>query len=42
MAGAVYVTWSVALAAAFWMAVAAVFVANGGQLARQPLQARTA
>ena len=34
LAGAVYVTWSVALAAAFWLAVAALAVANRGHLSR--------
>jgi hypothetical protein len=38
MAGTVYVTWSVALAAALWMAVAAVVVAHGGHLSPEPLQ----
>jgi membrane protease YdiL (CAAX protease family) len=42
LAGVVYVTWSLALAAAFWVAVAAVAVANGGRLARQPLRPRVA
>ena len=42
MAGAVYVTWSVALATAFWVAVAAVAVANRGHLSRQPPRARVA
>jgi len=38
MAGVVYVAWSLALAAAFWVAVAAVVVASGGQLTRPPLR----
>jgi membrane protease YdiL (CAAX protease family) len=42
MAGAVYVTWSVALAAAFWMAVAAVVAATRGHLSRQPLRPQPA
>jgi hypothetical protein len=31
------VTWSLVLAAALWVVVAAVAVANRGQLSRQPL-----
>ena len=42
MAGVVYVTWSLALAAAFWIAVAAVAVADGGQLTRPPLRTQVA
>jgi membrane protease YdiL (CAAX protease family) len=38
MAGVVYLTWSLALAAAFWMAVAAVAAVNGRQLTRQPVR----
>jgi len=38
LAGVVYVTWPIALAATFWIAVAAVVVASGGQLSRQPLR----
>jgi uncharacterized protein len=39
MAGIVYVTWCVALAGAFWIAAAALLVANGGRVAS--LSART-
>jgi hypothetical protein len=39
MAGVVYVTWCVALAGAFWIAAAALLVANGGRVAS--LSART-
>jgi membrane protease YdiL (CAAX protease family) len=42
LAGSVYVTWSTALAAAFWLAIAAVAVASGRKLSRQPLRARAA
>ncbi len=35
MAGAVYVTWSTALAGAFWLAVAAAAMASGRPLARE-------
>jgi uncharacterized protein len=42
LAGAAYVTWSLGLAAAFWMAVAAVVVASRGQLSRQPPRTQVA
>ena len=35
--GAPLVTWSLVLTAALWVVVAAIAVANGGQLSRQPL-----
>jgi membrane protease YdiL (CAAX protease family) len=35
-------TWNLVLAAVLWIVVAAVAVANGGQLARQPLRRRMA
>jgi uncharacterized protein len=40
MAGATGPAWSTALAAGFWIVVAAVARANGGQLSRQPVQKR--
>ena len=38
--GAHLVVWSLALAAALWIVVAAVAVPSGGQLSRQPLRTR--
>ena len=34
--------WHLVLTAALWVVVAAVVVANGGQLSRQPLRRRVA
>ena len=42
LAGVVYLTWSFALAVAFWMAVAAVAVANRGHITRAAMPTRTA
>ena len=40
--GVPLVTWSLVLAAALWVFVAAVAIANGGHLSRQPLRRRVA
>jgi membrane protease YdiL (CAAX protease family) len=40
--GAPLVIYDLVLGAALWVIVAAVFMANGGQLARQPLRSRAA
>ena len=40
--GVALMTWSLVLAAALWIVVAAVAVVNGGHLARQPLRRRVA
>jgi uncharacterized protein len=40
--GMALVTWSLVLAAALWAVVAAVTLAQGGHLSRQPLRGRAA
>ncbi|HYN06079.1 MAG TPA: CPBP family intramembrane glutamic endopeptidase [Vicinamibacterales bacterium] len=42
ISGVALLTYSFTLAAAVWIVVAAVVVANGGQLTRQPLRTRVA
>jgi membrane protease YdiL (CAAX protease family) len=42
LAGVTLSTWLLAFAAAWWVVVAAVAVANGGQLSRQPLHPQVA
>jgi hypothetical protein len=42
ISGVPFLTWTLVLAAALWVVVAAVAVANGGQLSRQPLPRRVA
>ena len=42
VSGVALLTWNLVLAAALWVVVAAVAVANGGQLSRQPLRRRVA
>jgi hypothetical protein len=42
LAGATLSTWLLAWAAAWWVVVAAVAVANGGQLSRPPLRTQLA
>jgi hypothetical protein len=42
VAGLTGPTWSLVMAAALWVVVAALAVAKGGQLARKPLRRRVA
>ena len=40
ISGVAFLTWFLVLAAVLWVVVAAVAVANGGQLSRQPNRVR--
>ena len=42
MSGAHLLVWYLVFAAALWLVVAAVALANGGRLSRQPLRRRVA
>jgi uncharacterized protein len=42
LSGAPFLAWYVVLAVALWIVVAAVAVATGGHLTRQPLRTRAA
>jgi uncharacterized protein len=42
LTGAPFLTWNLALTAILWVVVAAVALANGGQVLRQPLRRRAA